>query len=71
MATKRAGYHGCPGKDCPAEVPNRLLACRRHWDQLSAPVKAAVQATARYSILHPARREALAAAREEWADAPE
>lgn len=66
MATKRAGYHTCPGKGCTVEVPNKLLACRTHWDQLSPTVKAAVLATSRYSILHPARRDALSAAMEEW-----
>lgn len=66
MATKRAGYHTCPGKGCTVEVPNKLLACRTHWDQLSPTVKAAVLATKRYSILHSARRQALSDAMEEW-----
>lgn len=58
--------HRCPKRGCSAEVSNSVLACRTHWYELSAPVRAAVLATARYSILHPARRAALADAREEW-----
>jgi hypothetical protein len=36
---------------------------------LSKPVQAAIYATARKGILHPERRAALKAAREEWAGA--
>lgn len=62
----RPGYHRCPGKGCTIVVSNKLLACPKHWGQLSAPVKAAVLATKRHNVLHPERRQALADAMEEW-----
>lgn len=58
--------HRCPKRGCDIQVPNAKLACREHWYELSASIRAAVLATARYSILHPARRAALDDAREEW-----
>lgn len=58
--------HRCPKPGCTIQVPNRLLACRPHWYELSAPVREAITATASLTVLHPARRAALEDAREEW-----
>jgi hypothetical protein len=64
MSTRNT--HRCPAWRCPAEIPDRLLACPRHWAALSKPVQDAIYATARKSLLDPDLRAALAAAREEW-----
>ena len=58
--------HRCPKRGCGVQVPNAKLACREHWYELSAPVRAAIYATVALSVLHPDRRAALDAAREEW-----
>ena len=34
--------HACPGPGCTATVPTEMLACRRHWFQVSKPVRDAV-----------------------------
>jgi hypothetical protein len=44
-----------------------MYACRRDWYALSGPVRSAIWATAGLLIVHPDRRAALAAAREEYA----
>lgn len=36
------GGHYCPGPDCDKDVPYDMLACPRHWYQVSKPVRAAV-----------------------------
>jgi hypothetical protein len=58
--------HRCPSPQCAIIVPNTRLACPSHWYALSAPVRAAIYTTAGLSLLHPDRRAALDAAREEW-----
>lgn len=62
--------HKCPASGCIARVPNRLLACVPHWNALSKPTQDAIYATARKNLLDPARRAALADAREEWKTQP-
>ena len=34
--------HRCPGPRCEARVPADQLACRRHWFQVSEPVRTEV-----------------------------
>ena len=34
--------HPCPGPECEAEVPYEMLACSRHWYQVSRTVRNAV-----------------------------
>jgi len=58
--------HRCPAPKCQIEVPDRYLACRSHWFALSELVRHAIYVTARLPLLHPERRAALKAAREEW-----
>ena len=31
--------HLCPGPGCELVVPTDMLACRRHWFQVSKPVR--------------------------------
>jgi hypothetical protein len=61
------GTHRCPAPTCTEQVSDAKLACRPHWYALSKPVRDAIWATAKLPLLHPDRRAALAAAREEWA----
>lgn len=58
--------HTCPRQGCMNIVPNSLFACRDCWHMLSPTVKAAIYATARLSILDPARRGAFALAKQDW-----
>jgi len=32
--------HTCPGPGCTASVPTHMLACRRHWYQVSPATRA-------------------------------
>lgn len=34
--------HECPGPGCNRRVPRDMLACRRHWYQVSAATRARV-----------------------------
>ncbi|HEY7007315.1 MAG TPA: hypothetical protein VH395_00155 [Jatrophihabitantaceae bacterium] len=34
--------HQCPGPGCTARVPQHMLACRRHWYQVSRATRARV-----------------------------
>lgn len=36
--------HRCPGPDCTAQVPDRMLACMPHWMQVPRPIQRAVYA---------------------------
>ena len=36
--------HTCPGPGCEAEIPYEMLACRRHWYQVSPATRKAVWA---------------------------
>jgi hypothetical protein len=61
--------HPCYRRGCDVVVPDHLLACRGDWFALSRPVRAAVWETYRMTGVAPtaARRAALRAAQEEWA----
>lgn len=37
--------HRCPGPDCTRQVPDHMLACGRHWRQVSGPTQRLVYAT--------------------------
>ena len=39
--------HRCPGPGCEARVPAEMLACRRHWFQVSQPLRDEVWAAYR------------------------
>jgi hypothetical protein len=58
--------HKCPAPNCLLQVPNSMLSCRPHWYVLSLPTRAAIYATAGLPLTAPSRRDALAAAVEEW-----
>lgn len=58
--------HRCPRRGCTQVVDNKIFACWRDWYALSKPVRDAIYATARLHSLHPDRRAAFDAAREEW-----
>lgn len=60
------GQHRCARLGCTELVSNRQFACPPHWAQLSPHVQAAIYQTAGLLILHPDRRAAIAAARDEW-----
>jgi hypothetical protein len=47
-------------------IPDTMLSCKPHWYALSPATRAAIHATSHLLILHPRRRDALAAAVEEW-----
>jgi hypothetical protein len=59
--------HKCPAPNCLLRIPNSMLSCRPHWYALSLPTRAAIYATADLPLSAPPRRDALSAAREEWA----
>lgn len=63
--------HGCPARGCDRVVPNRLLACPKHWFQLPATLRQDITRTASLNLLHPERRAALAAASQIWGTTPE
>lgn len=56
----------CPAPECGSAVASGHLCCTLHWFVLPIPIRQMVWRTTRYSILHPARREALEAVRQEW-----
>lgn len=58
--------HRCPARPCPLSVPNRLLACPKHWFELPSIVRMDIEATAHLNPLHPERRAALDAALSIW-----
>lgn len=60
--------HGCPKRGCDAVVSNRLYACAPHWFALSPGTRALITRTARLNVLHPDRRAAFAASRDDWGD---
>lgn len=31
--------HDCPGPECAAQVPQHMLACRRHWFQVPRKIR--------------------------------
>jgi hypothetical protein len=64
-----AATHVCPKRGCDAVVSNRLYACARHWYALSPETRALISRTAGLSVLHPDRRAAFAASRDDWEDA--
>lgn len=66
MSAPQRNHHRCPAPNCLTVVPDRLFACTPHWHALSEPVRSAIYATAKLIILHPDRRAAIEAAREEW-----
>jgi hypothetical protein len=68
-AIRKQDTHRCPRRGCSVQVPDRVFSCRPDWFKLSAPVRAAIQATASKNLLDPERRAAIDAAREEWAGA--
>lgn len=37
--------HQCPGPECPEQIAYEVLACRAHWFQVPAPIRAAVYRT--------------------------
>jgi len=37
--TKVTSHHECPGPGCTRSIPNRMLACRTHWYQVSRPTR--------------------------------
>ena len=38
----RPGYHLCPVRVCPIQVPNRLLMCGQHWRMVPHEIQGAV-----------------------------
>ena len=38
----RPGYHLCPVRVCPLQVPNRLLMCGQHWRMVPHEIQGAV-----------------------------
>lgn len=53
------GTHACPGPDCTVRVPDRLLACRSHWAQVSRDVQRRVYATFRRAPGSAEHRQAM------------
>jgi len=59
--------HECPG-GCGRQVPNRLFACSGCWSRLPRDLQRPILHTASMSLLHDARREAVADAVEFFAE---
>lgn len=68
------GTHRCPARTrsgrCTVYVSDQLLACVKHWNQLSPATMRTIRHTASMPLLSVPRRAALAVAREEWAKLP-
>jgi hypothetical protein len=58
--------HKCPARPCPLPVPDRLLACPKHWFQLPSAVRQEIHVTARLPLTDPRRRAALDKAYKVW-----
>ena len=54
--------HECPGPGCKARVPVDMLACKRHWYQVTAGTRARVWRTYRQQAGGPAHMAAMAQA---------
>lgn len=37
--------HTCPGPQCTAQIPYEMLACRRHWYQVTREIRSLVWRT--------------------------
>jgi hypothetical protein len=55
----RFGHHRCPGVPCDEVVPDRLLACARHWLELPGELRRNVMRTRHRPITDPERAEIL------------